>query len=209
MSSDPARDLYSFLRSKDFIPEEENDEESNEKSDAESGLRAVDSFEDADASETESDASKDESDRTASNGTASDSPPAGRPETSPSDAGSLDFEDDDLGERLRTCSADELNDAPFGIVAVDDDGVVEFYNRYESEMSGVERNQAVGKNFFTQLAPCSNNRIFLGRFKKGVRTGEMDERFNYTFTYKMRPTLVDIRLYRDEASNNWILVRKR
>ena len=201
MSSDPARDLYSFLRSKDFIPEEEN-EQNNEESDAEPGLRAVDSFEDSNASEVDSDSA-------ASNGTASDSPPAGRPETSPSDAGSLDFEDDDLGERLRTCSADELNDAPFGIVAVDDDGVVKFYNRYESEMSGVDRNQAVGKNFFTQLAPCSNNRIFLGRFKKGVRTGEMDERFNYTFTYKMRPTLVDIRLYRDEAGHNWILVRKR
>jgi len=194
MSSDPARDLYSFLRSKDFIPEEEGDE----GSDAEAGLRAVDSFDDTEASEAES------------NRTASDGAPAGRAETaSPSDAGPLNFEDDDLGERLRTCSTDELNDAPFGIVAVDDDGVVEFYNRYESEMSGVERNQAVGKNFFTQLAPCSNNRIFLGRFKKGVRTGEMDERFNYTFTYKMRPTLVDIRLYRDEASNNWILVRKR
>jgi photoactive yellow protein len=198
MSSDPARDLYSFLRSKDFIPEEENDEES----DAESGLRAVDSFEDDDASEVNSDSA-------ASDSAASDSEVSGGAEPPPSDAGSLNFEDDDLGERLRTCSTDELNDAPFGIVAVDDDGVVEFYNRYESEMSGVERNQAVGKNFFTQLAPCSNNRIFLGRFKKGVRTGEMDERFNYTFTYKMRPTLVDIRLYRDEASNNWILVRKR
>jgi photoactive yellow protein len=198
MSSDPARDLYSFLRSKDFIPEEENDEES----DAESGLRAVDSFEDDDASEVNSDSA-------ASDSAASDSEVSGGAEPPPSDAVSLNFEDDDLGERLRTCSTDELNDAPFGIVAVDDDGVVEFYNRYESEMSGVERNQAVGKNFFTQLAPCSNNRIFLGRFKKGVRTGEMDERFNYTFTYKMRPTLVDIRLYRDEASNNWILVRKR
>jgi photoactive yellow protein len=193
MSSDPARDLYSFLRSKDFIPEEDD-----EDSGAESGLRAVDSFEDDDPSQTDSGSA-------ASGSEAS----GGAETTSSADSASLDFEDDDLGERLRTCSVDELNDAPFGIVAVDDDGVVEFYNRYESEMSGVERNQAVGKNFFTQLAPCSNNRIFLGRFKKGVRTGEMDERFNYTFTYKMRPTLVDIRLYRDEASNNWILVRKR
>jgi photoactive yellow protein len=194
MSSDPARDLYSFLRSKDFIPEEDDDGDN----DSESGLRAVDSFDD-------SDASNDGSDETESGSAAS-----GRSETTSSaDSPSLDFEDDNLGERLRTCSTDELNAAPFGIVAVDDDGVVEFYNRYESEMSGVERSEAVGKNFFTQLAPCSNNRIFLGRFKKGVRTGEMDERFNYTFTYKMRPTLVDIRLYRDEANNNWILVRKR
>jgi len=25
----------------------------------------------------------------------------------------------------------------------------------------------------------------------------------------MRPTLVDVRLYRDEVGNNWILIRKR
>jgi photoactive yellow protein len=87
--------------------------------------------------------------------------------------------------------------------------VVEFYNTYESRLAGVEPSDARGRNFFTQLAPCSNNRIFLGRFKKGVRTGSLDEHFTYTFTYKMRPTLVDIRLYRDEAGNNWVMVRKR
>jgi len=121
----------------------------------------------------------------------------------------LEFDDDHVGERLRKTSEKHLDQADFGIVRVDDDGAVEFYNRYESRLAGVEPEEAHGKNFFTQLAPCSNNRIFLGRFKKGVRTGSLDERFTYTFTYKMRPTLVDIRLYRDDAGNNWVMVRKR
>jgi photoactive yellow protein len=186
--SDAARDLYSFLRSKDFIPSDdgERDDGSDQDDSPSPGLRAVDSFDDQSEESTSS----------------TESAPASSDDT-------LDFEEDGLGEKLRRVGEDVLNQADFGIVRVDDEGVVQFYNTYESQLAGVEPEQAQGKNFFTQLAPCSNNRIFYGRFKKGVRAGELDERFNYTFTYKMRPTLVDIRLYRDEAGNNWIMVRKR
>ena len=119
------------------------------------------------------------------------------------------FDDEELGEALRNCSEDTLNEAPFGIVKVDDDGIVQFYNRYESELAGVAPEDALGRNFFTQLAPCSSNRLFHGRFKKGVRRGSLDERFTYTFTYKMSPTLVQVRLYRDQESQNWVMIRKR
>lgn len=125
------------------------------------------------------------------------------------EASSLSFDDDGVGERLRHAGEEELNEAPFGIIRLDDDGEVEFYNRYESDLSGIAPSEAIGRNFFTQLAPCSNSRLFQGRFEEGVRKGHIDERFTYTFTYKMRPTLVDVRLYRDEAGQNWVLIHKR
>jgi len=121
---------------------------------------------------------------------------------------SLHFEDDHLAEKLRAASDDELDNAPFGIIKVDDEGTVEFFNQYEAELSGMDPDDVVGRNFFTQVAPCTNNRLFRGRFKKGVRRGELDETFTYTYTYKMRPTLVDVHLFRDEKGNNWIAVQK-
>jgi photoactive yellow protein len=121
----------------------------------------------------------------------------------------LAFDADGIGEQLRHAGEEDLNEAPFGIIRLDDDGTVEFYNRYESALSGVDPSDAIGKNFFTQLAPCSNNQLFQGRFEKGVRHDRLDERFTYTFTYKMRPTLVDVRLYRDEDGQNWVLIHKR
>ncbi|MFB6272734.1 MAG: PAS domain-containing protein [Salinibacter sp.] len=134
----------------------------------------------------------------------SDAPP------DPSDAEvDLGFDDEGIGEELRHLRPNTLNAAPFGVIQLDDEGVVQFYNRYESNLSGVDPEEAVGTNFFTELAPCSNNPLFLGRFREGVDEGELDEHFTYTFTYKMRPTLVDVRLYRDEAGNNWILIQKR
>jgi photoactive yellow protein len=137
-------------------------------------------------------------------------------QTSQQDAGStgeqavddLHFDDDDVGEKLRHATEEQLNSTSFGIIQVDDEGVVQFFNQYESDLSGVDPEDAVDKNFFTQVAPCTNNRLFRGRFKKGVRRGELDETFSYTYTYKMRPTLVDVHLYRDEAGHNWIMVQK-
>ncbi|PSQ87511.1 MAG: phosphonate transporter [Bacteroidetes bacterium QH_2_63_10] len=136
-----------------------------------------------------------------------DAPDSDAPADEP--AVDLTFDDEDVGEELRHVSEEERNKAPFGIIKIDDAGTVQFYNRYESNLSGIDPDEAVGTNFFTELAPCSNNPLFLGRFKEGVDKGTLDEYFTYTFTYKMRPTLVDVRLYRDEAGNNWIMIQKR
>ena len=125
------------------------------------------------------------------------------------DGSSLSFDADEIGKQLRQAPPAELHDAPFGIVRLDDDGNVTFYNRYESNLSGVPPADALGKNFFNELAPCSNNHLFLGRFREGVANDDLDERFTYTFTYKLRPTLVDIRLYRDREEQNWVLIQKR
>jgi photoactive yellow protein len=124
------------------------------------------------------------------------------------DTAPLHFEDDHLGEKLRSTPDEELDNAPFGIIKVDDEGTVEFFNQYEADLSGMDPDDVVGRNFFTQVAPCTNNRLFRGRFKKGVRRGDLDETFTYTYTYKMRPTLVDVHLFRDEKGNNWITVQK-
>lgn len=192
--SDAARDLYSFLRSKDFISEDEAEQEASNGSEEAPTLRAVDEFNARDESASAQDASSgNASDGRAANGQA---------------AKKLKFEDG-IGEKLHTFSDDELDKAPFGIIRVSDEGEVEFFNRYESQLSGVDPSDAIGANFFTQVAPCSNNRIFRGRFKEGVRKGELDEKFTYTYTYKMKPTLVDVRLRRDDEGNNWILVQKR
>ena len=98
---------------------------------------------------------------------------------------------------------------PFGCVQVDDAGRVLTYNRYLSEMSGVSSGQAAGKNYFTQVNPCTNNPMFYGAFKRGVAAGQMDEHFAYLFTHQMRPTHVKVHMVRDGlAQTNWIFVKK-
>lgn len=110
-------------------------------------------------------------------------------------------------ENLSRESADSKN---YGVVKVDDAGIIQLYNKYESELAGVLVANAEGKNFFTQVAICTNNRLFYGKFKEGIGKGQLDTTFYYVFTYKMKPTNVIIRIYRDSATKtNWIFIKKR
>lgn len=120
----------------------------------------------------------------------------------------MSFVDQSLMSKLGQLSREEADRAPFGIVKVDDNGKILLYNHYEGQLAGVAPSSAEGKNFFTEIAPCTNNRLVFGKFKKGVDAGELDAEFNYTFTYKMKPTNVAIHLKRDPESNsNWIFVK--
>ena len=182
------------------MPDQDPNSDPNERS-----ILSSDEPADQDVTEEESPA---ESADDAAGAPSSDAEPDAAAADEAVDVDDLHFEDDDLGEKLRHASDEQRDNAPFGIIKVDDEGEVEFFNQYESDLSGMDPDDVVGRNFFTQVAPCTNNRLFRGRFKKGVRRGELDETFTYTYTYKMRPTLVDVHLYRDESGNNWITVQK-
>lgn len=110
--------------------------------------------------------------------------------------------------QLTTLDQNGADSLDFGIVKVDDNGNVLLYNKWESDMAGVPVAATAGKNFFTEIAPCTNNRLFYGRFKDGVASGSLDAEFNYTFSYKMKPTNVVVKMWRNSDNTNWVFVAK-
>jgi photoactive yellow protein len=111
--------------------------------------------------------------------------------------------------QLASMSGSQLDALPFGVVKVDGEGNIVHMNTYEADLGGVDARGVEGRNFFTQVAPCTNNNMFLGSFKKGVGNNDLNVLFPYTFTYKMKPTNVKVHMYRDSASGtNWVLVQK-
>lgn len=69
----------------------------------------------------------------------------------------------DLGY-INRVSADELNHLPYGLIVVDTQGHVLFYNETESKLTGFARERIIGKNFFQDVAPCARVKEFEGRF---------------------------------------------
>ncbi len=120
----------------------------------------------------------------------------------------MSFVSADLITKLGSLSREEADRADHGLVKVDSTGKILLYNLYESKLAGVAPSTAEGRNFFKDIAPCTNNRLFMGRFLQGIEKGELDASFNYTFTYKMKPTNVSIHLLHDKPSKtNWIFVK--
>lgn len=121
----------------------------------------------------------------------------------------MSFVSDELLSQFPQMNSEQLDAFDFGVVRVDDRGVIQSYNRYESSLANIAPSVAIGKNFFTQVAPCTNNRLIYGKFKEGMATGELNALVPYVFTYRMRPTLVQVRMWRDPATKtNWVMVKR-
>ena len=118
-----------------------------------------------------------------------------------------EFELKNWYRRLALMSPSELDALDMGVIQLDDFGRVIQYNATEAAFSGLKAKDVLGKIFFVDVAPCTNNRLVFGRFREGVRTGELNHSIPYTFTYVMEPTIVLLQLYRDSTSlTNWLLV---
>lgn len=97
----------------------------------------------------------------------------------------------------------------FGVIRLDDAGIVTLYNAWESRLAGVQPEAALGRSFFREVAPCTGNALFEGRFREGLRAGELDESFRYVFSFRMDPVTVMVRMVRHrETGTNWILVTR-
>lgn len=116
------------------------------------------------------------------------------------------FDHTDAGALLDQLDDRELDDLDFGVVRMDQDARVVSYNRAESELSGLDRSQVVGENFFIQVAPCANNYLVAQRY---LDEEDLDDTIEYIFTYRMLPTPVLLRLIRRPGMRyRYLLVRR-
>lgn len=120
------------------------------------------------------------------------------------------FVSDEVIENLDKMTRLQADQLPFGVSQVDDEGNIIMYNKYNREEFIKLDEAPEGKNFFGEIAPCANNFMFKGRFSRGVQNDNLDTEFDYVFTYKMMPTKVRVRMYREPNSQtNWIFVIKK
>jgi photoactive yellow protein len=123
------------------------------------------------------------------------------------------FVDEETLNRLDDLSPTELDALDVGAVRLSGDGTVEALNDAALQLPGLssveDRTAVVGKNFFLELAPSTNNNLFYGRFQQGQRQGALDARFPYTFTSPEEgPQSFAVHLYRTpEGEATWLLYR--
>jgi photoactive yellow protein len=89
-------------------------------------------------------------------------------------------------------TSEQLDYLPFGIVELNRAGTVIAFNRAEESLSRRSRIEVIGRNFFTEVAPCADVRSFRGRFEDFLDGAALAERFDYT--YHFADADVDVRL---------------
>jgi photoactive yellow protein len=114
------------------------------------------------------------------------------------------------GERvlIDSLSPAELDLLPFGVIQLDQEGKIVQYHDYESRLAGIAKSTAIGKNFFTELAPCTDVQEFHGRFKEGASRRQLYETFRYHFAFKRNPRDVSVTLFYSKITEStWVFIR--
>jgi photoactive yellow protein len=81
---------------------------------------------------------------------------------------------------------EQLDGLPFGVVTLDSSGRVVGYNDTESRLAGLPKERVIGRNFFTEVAPCTRVREFEGRFREFAegRSRVALETFDFVFNFR-------------------------
>ena len=104
---------------------------------------------------------------------------------------------------------EQLDTLPFGAIRLDNDGRIVSYNMTEGRLTGRVPQKVIGKNFFTEVAPCTNVQGFAGKFRAGVARQDMHEIFPYRFDFEMAPRDVTVTLfYSKQTDSAWVFVRE-
>ncbi len=83
---------------------------------------------------------------------------------------------------------------PYGIIVVNAQGMVLYYNAREEEIAKRRSEDVTGKNFFTEIAPCAQIQEFYGRFRETMQNEGGVANFRFKFPFPERPRDVEISL---------------
>jgi photoactive yellow protein len=112
-------------------------------------------------------------------------------------------------ESISRMSEEQLDELPFGAIRLDRDGTIISFNMSESKLTGRKKERVVGRNFFTEVAPCTNVVDFAGRFREGMAKKELHAIFPYRFDFQMAPRDVTVTLfYSKQTDSAWVFVRE-
>jgi len=108
---------------------------------------------------------------------------------------------------LTHVSAAELDRLPFEVIRLNGDGIVQSYNRTESIAARRTPDDVIGRNFFTDVAPCTNVRAFAGRLEAmRAAGGPATERFGFVFRLPWTRCAVQLSLTYEPATDSAIVI---
>jgi photoactive yellow protein len=100
-------------------------------------------------------------------------------------------------QRILDLPEDQIDTLPFGLIGVDADGRIDQYNAYESRLSRLSKDRVLGRNFFTEVAPCTAVKEFQGRFERfAAEPGPGAESFDFEFRFPFGRQFVSITFLR-------------
>ena len=112
-------------------------------------------------------------------------------------------------DELARMTPEQLDALPYGVIELAPDGTILSYNAGESRLSGRRPENVIGKNFFTEVAPCTAVRDFHGRFLDLIEHRAVNHEFDFLFTFDPPVNVHITMLYEQHENTVWLMVDRR
>lgn len=119
----------------------------------------------------------------------------------------IDFDEPALATAVEALPPEAVNGLGFGAVRLDADGKVVFFSEAERRLSGFREN-AMGRTFFIDIAPCMNNPAFRGRIDKALADGKLNLVFGHVGDFGDRTRALDVRVQSASGGGCWIFMKR-
>ncbi len=127
-------------------------------------------------------------------------------------SGSLDvveFGKENIENILGKMSKAQIDGLAFGAIQLDASGKILQFNAMEGSITGRDPKAMIGRNFFTDVAPCTNTPKFKGVFDAGVKQNNLNTMIEYVFDYQMAPTKVKVHMKKALVGDSyWVFVKR-
>ena len=112
-------------------------------------------------------------------------------------------------QQVDTMTPQELDALPQGVIQLDREGKILQYNLYEEKLANMKREQTVGRNFFKEVAPCTDVKQFHGLFRSGVAARNLNQSFRHHFSFRKNPTDVLVEMHYSATTDTvWVFISK-
>ncbi len=118
------------------------------------------------------------------------------------------FDQDDLAAAVERLSADALDALPFGAIRLDAEGEVTVFSGSEKRLSGYGDRPALGRHFFTRIAPCMDTPGFRGRIERALAAGEADIEFGWIGDFASAERALHVRVQPATGGGCWLFIRR-
>ena len=119
-----------------------------------------------------------------------------------------DFDHDDLAAAIERLPVEALDALSFGAVRLNADGEVVVFNGAEKRLSGYGNRPALGRLFFTQIAPCMDVPGFRGRIERALAAGDADIEFGWVGDFSDAGRELRVRVQSASSGGCWIFMQR-
>jgi photoactive yellow protein len=120
----------------------------------------------------------------------------------------VEFDAPDLVSQIERLQPEQIDALPYGSIRLDPALRVTFYSRAEAELSGYAERPAIGRIFFSEIAPCMSSAEFLGRIEAARAKGKLDLEFTWIGDFSDPDRELQVRVLSGTDGGVWLFLKR-